>query len=54
MILIGKPAALYTQNFHDAVVLAAVNEVESLAGGLSRKIWQKIAIFDFIEGKSTK
>jgi len=44
--LTGKVAALYAQNFADAVVLSAVNEIESLATGLSRKIWQKIMILD--------
>jgi len=42
--LTGKVAALYAQNFRDAVVLSAVNEVEILTTGLSRKIWQKIII----------
>ena len=42
--LIGKAAALYAQHFNDEVVLAAVNEIESLTSGLSRKIWQKIMI----------
>ena len=30
------------------VTLAAVNEIENLTNGLSRKIWQKIMIFDRI------
>lgn len=42
--LIGKVAALYSQNTRDSVVLATVNEVESLTTGLSQKIWQKIMI----------
>ncbi len=42
--LTSKIAALYVQNFDDAVTLAAVNEVESLTMGLSRKIWQKISV----------
>lgn len=42
--LTGKLAALYAQNFRDAVVLSAVNELENLTTGLSRKIWQKIMI----------
>jgi len=42
--LTGKLAALYAQDFRDAVVLSAVNEVEILTTGLSRKIWQKIMI----------
>lgn len=40
----GKIAALYIQDFDDDVALAAVNEVESLTTGLSRKIWQKLMI----------
>ena len=42
--LTGKLAAVYVQNFDDEVALAAVNEVESLTTGLSRKIWQKIVM----------
>ncbi len=42
--MIGKLAALYVQNFSDPVVIAAVNEIETLTTGLSRKIWQKIMI----------
>ncbi len=42
--LTGKVAALYAQNFQDSVVLSAVNELESMTTGLSRKIWQKIMI----------
>jgi len=44
--LIGKIAALYVQKFDDPVALAAVNEVEELTTGLSRKIWQKIMILN--------
>jgi hypothetical protein len=40
----GKVAALYIQDFDDDVALAAVNEVENLTSGLSRKIWQKLMI----------
>jgi hypothetical protein len=44
--LIGKLAALYVQKFDDPVALAAVNEVEELTTGLSRKIWQKIMVLN--------
>jgi hypothetical protein len=44
--LLSKSAALYIQKFDDSVTLAAVNEVEDLTNGLSRKIWQKIMILD--------
>ena len=42
--LTGKLAALYIQDSSDAVALQAVNEVEDLTTGLSRKIWQKLMI----------
>jgi hypothetical protein len=48
LALISKIAALYVQRFDDPVTLSAVNEVENLTNGLSRKIWQKIMIFDRI------
>ena len=38
--LLGKVAALYAQDSDDPAVLAAVNDIESLTTGLSRKIWQ--------------
>ena len=44
--LTSKVAALYAQHLHDAVVLAAVNEIESLAASLSHKIWQKVMILN--------
>lgn len=42
--LTGKVAALYIQNFDDPVALQAVNEIEDLTTGLSRKIWQKLMV----------
>ena len=48
LALISKIAALYVQDFEDPVTLGAVNEIENLTNGLSRKIWQKIMIFDRI------
>jgi hypothetical protein len=44
--LLSKFAALYVQDFDDPVTISAVNEVENLTNGLSRKIWQKIMILD--------
>ncbi|MGH8517351.1 MAG: hypothetical protein ACREUE_07810 [Panacagrimonas sp.] len=44
----SKLAALYAQNLNDSVVLDAVNDVETLTGDLSAKIWQKIMILDVI------
>lgn len=42
--LVGKVSVLYVQKFDDVVALSAVNEVENLTTGLSRKIWQKLMI----------
>lgn len=42
--LIGKIAALYVQKYDDPVVMSAVDQVEELTTGLSRKAWQKITI----------
>jgi hypothetical protein len=46
LALVSKIAALFAQNIEDPVVLAAVNDLESLTQGLSGKIWQKIMILD--------
>lgn len=42
--LVGKISVLYVQHFDDPIALTAVNEVENLTTGLSRKIWQKLMI----------
>ena len=42
--LTGKVASLYLRRFEDSTAIAAVNEIEDLTTGLSRKIWQKIMI----------
>ncbi len=44
--IISKIAALYVQQFTDPVTVSAVNDLEDLTSGLSRKIWQKIMILD--------
>jgi len=46
LAMISKVAALLVQHFGDSVVLAAVNEIETLTNGLSRKIWQKITVLE--------
>lgn len=46
LALISKIAALYVQGFRDPVLMDAVDDVEDLTSGLSRKIWQKIIILD--------
>lgn len=42
--LAGKIAALYAQSSRDPVVIAAVNDIETLTSNMSAKIWQKIII----------
>ncbi len=44
--LTSKLSALYVQDFNDPIVLAAVGEIETLAGSLSNKIWQKITLLE--------
>lgn len=44
LALTGKIAAEYVNQFDDAILVSAVNEVETLTSDLSRKIWQKIMI----------
>jgi hypothetical protein len=44
--LTSKLAALYAERFSDPVVLQAVDEIETLTTGLSRKVWQKIMMLD--------
>ena len=51
LALISKVGAFYAQHLADPVVLLAVDEVEELTNGLSRKIWQKIAILDQIAAR---
>jgi hypothetical protein len=46
LALISKIAALYVQGFQDPVLLDAVDDVEDLTSGLSRKIWQKVIVLD--------
>jgi hypothetical protein len=48
LALVGKVAAYYLGSVQDAVVLSAVNEIEELTNGLSRKIWQKLMLLDQI------
>jgi hypothetical protein len=48
LALVGKVAAYYLGSVQDEVVLSAVNEIEELTNGLSRKIWQKLMLLDQI------
>jgi hypothetical protein len=44
--LTSKIAASFVQSFNDPIVLSTVNEIETLATGLSGKIWQKITLLE--------
>ena len=52
--LTGKIAAIYVQQFDDAVAMASASELEALTGGLSNKIWQKILILETYDPQSSK
>ena len=44
--LIGKLAAVYSKDLDDPEVVSAVNDVEALTTGLSRKVWQKLMVLE--------
>ncbi len=44
--LVGKTAALCAEESRDAVVLDTVSTIETLTIGMSRKVWQKIAVLN--------
>ena len=46
LALTGKIAAVYVQQFDDAVAIGSASELETLTSGLSNKIWQKILILE--------
>jgi hypothetical protein len=46
LALVSKIGQLYVQDFPDGTALAAVDQFENLATGLSQKTWQKIMILD--------
>lgn len=50
--LTGKIAAVYAQEFDDQGAITGASELETLTTGLSRKIWQKIAMLHTIEEES--
>ncbi len=51
--LVTKLAALYGQALSDGVVFGAVNDIESLVGGLQRKIWQKIGLLEAMAARGS-
>jgi len=52
--LAGKIAALYIQHFEDPEAVSAVNDLEDLTSGLSRKIWQKIMVLPAVASELSK
>jgi hypothetical protein len=46
LAVVSKVGQLYVQDFSDAAALSAVDQFESLATGLSSKIWQKLRTLD--------
>ncbi|MDB4766811.1 hypothetical protein OAG71_03890 [bacterium] len=50
--LTGKIAAVYVQQFDDAVAMASASELEALTGALSNKVWQKILILESYDPQS--
>jgi hypothetical protein len=46
LALVSKVGHLYVQDFPDPPTLAAVDQFENLATGLSEKIWQKITTLE--------
>lgn len=50
--LISKLASLYTQDIkYDSQAILAVDDLENLCTGLSRKIWQKIMLLETTTGR---
>lgn len=50
--LISKVAVLYVEGVKDEEVLDAVDQIETLTTGLSRKIWQKISLLDRFKSRA--
>jgi len=49
LAIIAKLAALFADRVRDPVVIDTVTEIENLTTGLSRKIWQKIALIGHLD-----
>lgn len=50
LALVSKIGQLYVEDFADGTTLAAVDQCENLATGLSQKIWQKLMILEDDDG----
>jgi len=57
LALLSKVSALWAQAFPEPKILTAVDEIEMLSDGLSRKIWQKLmileSVIEFLETKKS-
>ena len=51
LALLSKTAALWAQGFPNPVVVTAVDQIEVLTIGLSRKIWQKLNLLESVQNK---
>lgn len=54
LALTGKLASVYLEYIEDPVVIAYVNDFESLTGELARKIWQKVTVLELQDGLQTQ
>lgn len=54
LAITGKLASIYLEYIEDPVVIASVNDFESLTGELSRKIWQKVTVLELQGGFQTQ
>jgi len=50
LAITGKLASVYLEYIEDPVVIASVNDFESLTGELARKIWQKVTVLELQGG----
>jgi hypothetical protein len=53
LAVIGNLSAVYAMHLDDAVVLDAVDAIESLTAAISQKIWQKIQVTQTVFGSPT-
>jgi len=52
--LVSKIGHLFVQDFPDSIALNAADQIETLATGMSSKIWQKIMILQDIRSDQTE
>ena len=52
LAITSKIGQLYVQDLPDSQAVAAVDQFELLATGLSSKIWQKLMILDHVQSES--